>query len=219
MGFCEKLRHEADRGRGGPGDQDMQHLHMDCETGELSEFCTDLKMYLKSDEGATHFNTPEMVQLRKFCGGLEAMLDRSTRSDAPFAASELVKERFEDGFTLYDNPPEVPFKHYKGYASKGKSIYRGLMTVEQAKGRCMKMPKCKGFRTRGLLWGVMGKGAQDDSKGLVELIDQWEDPLGTGLSAFGNSYKKVGFLKEPPWLNTMRFSAPMRRVFQEGPSS
>jgi len=176
--FCEKFRHDSSTSRGGSGgsEAEMEHLGTDCEMGELNDFCVDLKMYLKSKVGKPHFRDPEMIQLRKFCGGLQSMLDKATGSDAPFAASELAKVGYEDGFTLYDNPPEVPFKQYKGYMKKGRVVESGYMTVASAKERCLKNTRCKGFATRGLLFGIAGSGAKDNSRGWVDLRDKWEDP-------------------------------------------
>jgi len=152
----------------------------------------------------------EMVQLRKFCGGLYAQLDQNTGEGAPLAASELVKRGFEDGFTLYDTPPDLPFKHFPKKMTKGHTIASGMMTLKEAEDKCLQNKKCKGITT-----GPMFK-ATKYKKGMVELKDAWKDPGKN--SGYGDSYKNEGFLVQPPWLDTQKFESPMRRLYQEGPS-
>jgi hypothetical protein len=191
------------------------HLQADCNVGELSDFCIDLRMYLKGHPERMH--DAEMIQLRKFCGGLEAQLDRQTGENSPIASSELAKVGYEDGFTLYDTPPEVPYKHFKGLMREGKTIGEGYYTLNEAKEACQKNPKCIGFNTSGVLFGMVGSSASNSKKGYVRFKDSWKDPSPTASK--GDSYKKVGFLMEPPWLNTTKFDVPMRRLYTEGPAS
>lgn len=213
--FCSQLKKQIEDS-GGPGQEsaDMAHLQMDCNVGELTDFCTDLKMHLKAHP--ERMADPEMVKLRRFCGGLEAQLDQSTGEDAPFAASELAKTGYEDGFTLYDNPPELPFKHFPRKMKKGKTLKSGTWKLDEARAKCMETPGCKGFTTSARVFGLIGGAATNDKAGYVELKDSWEDPpLNSGK---GDSYKYEGYLSQPPWLDTTRFEAPMRRLWQEGPS-
>merc|ERR1712054_323777 len=51
----------------------------------------------------------------------------------------------------------------------------------------------------------------------VQLKGSWEDP--EGKSILGYSYRYNGVLAQPPWLDTKRFEAPMRRLWQQGASS
>merc|ERR1712224_983189 len=102
------------------------------------------------------------------------------------------------------------------------------MSVDQAKDFCMKASWCKGFRTQGLLHGLVGSGASDNSAGYIwdyiDFLATWKSPKPKtrfgimGGDGRGTSYKKVGYLTEPPWLDTTRFQAPMPRLTQEGPS-
>lgn len=214
--FCANLRTQLEDA-GGPGKDsaDLAHLQSDCSIGELTSFCTDLKMHLKAHPERMH--DPEMVQLRKFCGGLEAQLDQATGDDAPSAASELAKRGYEDGFTIYDTPPEVPFKYFPRTMSKGKTLLSGNMTIAEAKEKCLQTKGCKAFTTSARFFGLVGKTATTNEKGFVQLKDAWEDPdLKSGT---GGSYKYVGFLTQPPWLDTQKFEAPMRRLWVEGPST
>merc|ERR1740117_1337641 len=115
---------------------------------------------------------PEIVELRKFCGGLAAQLDQQTGPDAPIAVSELAKVGFEEGFTLYDTPPEIPFKQFSRRMNGGRTMQRGWMSINQAKDKCLANPQCKGISTSEMLFGLVGK-ATNDKKRWVTLKDDW----------------------------------------------
>lgn len=208
--FCTDLRGKIENA-GGAGAEAaaLEHLQKDCGTGELVDFCSDLKAHLHSPTGKQRIHDKEMVQMRKFCAGLTAKLDESTGVDAPTYASELAKTGYEQGFTLYDTPPETWTKFPKRIPdSAAKTIQSGYATIGEAKQRCAKMKGCKGFNVTNQ--GPLGLK--------IDFKDRWVDPEpgpdGSFLS--GESYRYTGILTQAPWPDPSgKFQAPMRHLWQQ----
>ncbi|CAK0798122.1 unnamed protein product [Prorocentrum cordatum] len=67
------------------------------ELGPYLKFCRQIAEYL--GDHPQRADEPALLRLRRFCGGLDAHLDRANRAGSPSAALEL-------GFRMYARPPQ-----------------------------------------------------------------------------------------------------------------